>query len=220
MNHGFASYDPVTSGQASPHCLKEIVNQQWNVGSAFAQWWNYDRHYLKAIEEILTKASSFDRSDQIGVAGGNHPRVDPGGTVGPDGTNNAVLEHSEQLGLKRQGHLADLVEKNSPIICGTEQTMTGTGGSGEGAALMPEHFGLEQLMGNRRTVDRNEGAISPPGKIVDSPRDNLFTTATLASDQHCRVRGGNALYQRPQFGDRRMLADQHLRRHYPRAEIG
>src|SRR5580700_7680941 len=203
MNHGLAGYDPVTSGQARSHCLKEIVNQQWNVGSAFAQWWNYDRHYLKAIEEVLTKAASFDRGDQIGVAGGDHPRVDPGGTVGADGANNPVLEHSQQLGLERQGHLADFVEKDSPVICRAEETVTGTGGPGEGPTLVPEHFGLEQLMGNRRTIDRNEGAIAPPGKIVDGARNNFLAAATFTGDQNCRVRGSDALNQRPQFGDRR-----------------
>src|ERR1700691_1010033 len=97
--------------------------------------------------------------------------------------------------------------------------MARPGGAGEGAALMAEHLGLQQLVGNRRAIDRHESAPAPRRQGMDRPRDDFLAGAALARDQHGRIGGGNALDQGPQLDYARMLADEAAFGERPRSAI-
>src|SRR5581483_8995453 len=59
--------------------------------------------------------------------------------------------------------------------------------AGEGAALVAEELGLEQRIGERRAVDRDEAPALPLPLEVDRARGELLAGARLAVDQHGRV---------------------------------
>jgi hypothetical protein len=128
--------------------------------------------------------------------------------VGAHGPHDSVLQHAQQLGLKLQRHLADLIEEDRSAVGRAEKPVARTRRAGKGAALMAEHLGLQQLMRNRRTVDRHEGAAAPCRQSMDRPRDDFLAGAALACDQHRRVGGRNAVDQRPKFDYRYMFADE------------
>ena len=81
--------------------------------------------------------------------------------------DDPVLQHAQQLGLKLQRHLADLVEEDGAAVGRAEQSVARPGGAGESAALVAEHFRLQQFVRNRRAVDRHEGALAPCRQAVD-----------------------------------------------------
>src|SRR5271170_8029473 len=136
MNHRFPGDDPIPAGEAGSHFVKEIFDQQRDVGAPFAQWRHYNWNDLETIEEVLAEHPAFDSSDQVGVTGGYNTRIHAGGAVGADGAHNSVLEHAEELGLKPERHLANFVQKDCTAVSATEQSMTRAGGAGESATLV------------------------------------------------------------------------------------
>ena len=68
----------------------------------------------------------------------------------------ALLQHAQQLDLRRRRHLADLVEEQRAAVGQLEAALPAIGGAGEGALLVAEDLALEQRLGNRRAVDRDE----------------------------------------------------------------
>ena len=56
-------------------------------------------------------------------------------------------------------------------------------GAGEGAALVAEELGLEELEGEGGAVDLDEGALAAGGAVVDGAGDELLADAGLAPDE-------------------------------------
>ena len=56
--------------------------------------------------------------------------------------------------------------------------------AGEGAALDAEELGLDELVGQRRTVDRDEGLVLARAHLVQRAREALLADAGLAEQQH------------------------------------
>ncbi len=64
-----------------------------------------------------------------------------------------------------------------------EQPGLGGGGAGERAALVAEELALEQRVGERGAVDRDEAA-GAPGELVQGAREDLLARPGLAADEH------------------------------------
>ena len=84
------------------------------------------------------------------------------------------LKHAEELHLERQRHLADLVEEERSSL--SLRDASGLGGvcARKGAAGVPEQLALEQVLGNRTAVNRDEGRVGALARAVHRPRDKLF----------------------------------------------
>src|SRR5690606_23819469 len=75
--------------------------------------------------------------------------------------------------------------------------------AGEGAALVAEELALDELHGERRPVDDDEGPGLPRGVDVDRPREEPLAGAGLAAEEHGRVRlrrERHALVHRAELG--------------------
>ena len=59
--------------------------------------------------------------------------------------------------------------------------------AGEGALLVAEQFGLEQVVGNRRAVDGDERPVGPLAERVKRAREQFLAGAALAFEQHGRI---------------------------------
>jgi hypothetical protein len=70
--------------------------------------------------------------------------VDRSFPVGADGAHHPTLEDVEQLGLKRERELAELVEEQRSTVRLFEQTGAMSCGAGERALDVSEKFALEQ----------------------------------------------------------------------------
>ena len=70
-----------------------------------------------------------------------------------------------------------------------------------------EQLALEQRLGHRRAVDRDERARLAPAALVQRARDELLAGAALAGDQHGRVGLGDAVDQVADLPHRRARAD-------------
>ena len=98
----------------------------------------------------------------------------------------ALLQHAQQLDLRRRRHLADLVEEQRAAVRQLEAALPPIGRAGEGALLVAEDFALEQRLGNRGAVDGDERKAGARAQLVDGLRDQLLAGARLAGDEHRR----------------------------------
>ena len=76
--------------------------------------------------------------------------------------------------------------EDGAAVGGDKLTQLLAHGAGEAALLVAEELGLDQLVGDRRAVDLDEGALAPRARAVDGTRHQLFAGAALAGDQHRR----------------------------------
>ncbi len=120
------------------------------------------------------------------------------GLVAPIGNHFAFLEDAEQLGLKLERHLGDLVEQQSPAVRGAEEALAARRRAGEGALLVAEQHRLEHRLGKRGAVDRDERAVLACRIIVDRAGEDFLAGAGGSVDQDGDVGFGDALGEREQ----------------------
>ena len=89
------------------------------------------------------------------------------GARAADALELALLEDAQELGLHQRAHLADLVEEQGAARGLLEAADLGRRRAGEGSLLVTEELRFEELLGQRRAVDRHErlaGAAASPGE--------------------------------------------------------
>src|SRR2546422_7535335 len=109
--------------------------------------------------------------------------------------------------LKRQRQLADLVEQQRAAVRLVEQARPVSRGARERPLHVAEKLGLEQRVGDRGAVHRDERLRRSRARPMDRLRDDLLTGAALAGDEHrglvLRHAGDElqGLTHRPALGD-------------------
>src|SRR5207245_3493069 len=144
---------------------------------------------------------------EVAVRGGHLPHVDPERVLASDPLERLLLERAQDLRLGLQAHVPDLVQEERAAVGHLELPAAARQRPGERALLMAEQLGLDQLFGDRGTVDLDEGTFVTSGLDVDSPGDELLAAAVLAVDQHAAVGGRRGRDLIAERADRRALAD-------------
>ena len=109
-------------------------------------------------------------------------------TVRSDALNLTCLEKPQQQCLHAEAHLADFIEENRAAVRALQIAGFITVGVGEAALHVAEHLGLQQCVGNARTVDRHQWLRATGTALVNEPRDDFFTNPTLAGNEHFGAR--------------------------------
>ena len=98
----------------------------------------------------------------------------------------AFFQHAQELGLHVQGHVANLVKKQRPMLRLFEFAHVPSGRAGERAFLMPEQFGLNQLGRNRRAIQCDERTGGSPLRSCNVRATNSLPVPVSPS-MHTRV---------------------------------
>src|SRR5204863_6420490 len=138
-----------------------------NLLGSRAQGWHGQRDSVQAEEEILSELLGSHVLHEISIRCGDESHVDWLWLESTDPDELAPFDDSEDLGLKSQRHLADLVEERRPSRRGFEQPGPGVDRAGEGAALVTEKLALEQRLRQRRAVDADHRFAGTRGIVVD-----------------------------------------------------
>ena len=101
-----------------------------------------------------------------------------------DARDLPLLEHAQQLHLRRQRHVADLVEEQRARVRELEAPDATLGRAGERALLVAEQLALEQRLRQRPAVHGDERLVAPRTEPMDRARDELLARAALALDEH------------------------------------
>src|SRR5689334_6052099 len=95
-----------------------------------------------------------------------------------------LLNHPQQLALQRQRQLSNLVEKKRSSFGELHFSLLLGHGTGERPSLVAEQLAFEELVPERRAVDRDEGPPRAAAVGVNRPGRQLFAGARLADDEH------------------------------------
>ena len=162
----------------------KCVGEEQHVVAALPERRQVHVEDAQPVEEIVAEPAGRHLGRQIAVGGGDEPDIGLERRGPPDPLELSLLQHAEQLDLDRGGELADLVEEERAVGRQLEAPGLLPVRPGEGAALVAEQLGLEQRVGQRRAVDRHEGAVGARAGVVDGAGDQLLPRPALPGDQH------------------------------------
>src|SRR5262249_58463860 len=114
-----------------------------------------------------------------------------------DATYGLLLDHLEELGLKRRRDVADLVQEDGPAVGGLEEAGARGLRVRERTAFVAEELRLDQLLGQRGAVHLDERPLAPAACGMDGPRHVPLPGTRLAEEQHGgrRAAGGGRARQ-------------------------
>ena len=155
---------------------------------ALAQRRQPDRERVDAVVEILAEARVADELIERPVGRRDQAEVHLDRGVAAEPLEAALLEHAQQLGLRDERHVADLVEEERAVVGELEAAGLAIVRAGERPFLVAEDFRLEQRVGQRRAVHRLEAVRAAAAQLVDHPRHELLARSGRAEDRAPRCR--------------------------------
>ena len=102
----------------------------------------------------------------------------------PDAGKPLLLQEPEQLHLNIRWQLTDLIEKQRAAVRCFDQSFPLHVRASEGAFLMPEQLTLEQVLGDRVAVDRDEGPVFARTAPMNRKCSHLLACPAFAKQQH------------------------------------
>ncbi len=142
------------------------------------------------MEQVLAKFPLSRALLQILMRGRDDAHVHPDRLLAADAIELTLGQHAQQPCLQRGRHVADLIEEQRAAVRLLEAAAPQAVGARERTFLVTEQFGLEQLGGDRRGVERDERLGGARTVFVQRPRHQLLAGARLAGDQHVDARSG------------------------------
>src|SRR5437899_13084213 len=130
---------------------------------------------------------------QIAIGGGDDPYVHGLGLAAAQGFELALLAHAEQLDLRLERQVPDLVEEDGPTVGKLEAADPPIDGAGEGALDVSEEFALDEAGRDGAAVDLDQGALPARAAAVDGTGDQLLARSRLTDDEHGGIAGRYAI---------------------------
>jgi hypothetical protein len=147
---------------------------------------------------------------EIPIGRRNQSHVDACVLVVTDAPKFLRLEDTQQLDLKSQRHLPDLVEEQRARMCLRKQTLAILGGVSKRSSDMPKQLVLEQVLGNRGAVHDDERRLVAMRQRVQRSRHQLLAGAALTGDRNRDVGRRNHRDSLVELLDPRTAADDDI----------
>ena len=173
--------------------LEEGVGEQAHVPRPVAQRRQLDRDDVDAVVELLAELPLDGRLPEVAVGRRDHAHVHVHEGRPADAADLTLLQRAQQLHLKPHGHLGDLVEEERAVVGDLHEARLAAHRAGEGALLVAEELGLEQVLRQRGAVHRDEGLRRPRAVGVDGAGDQLLAGAGLAQHEDVGLGPGGLL---------------------------
>ena len=186
----------------------EAADELGHVLEAFAQGGHPDGEDVEPVIEVLAEAPLLHEADQILVGRRDQPEVDLDRVLGADGIDLALLQRTQQLHLRIERELADLVKEQRAVTGLLEFPGPLLGSAGERALLGPNRMLSTKFSGIGAAIDRDKRPAGACAFALDGTRDQLLTDAALAFDQHGYGRIGGALPELDDPGHRLAAGDR------------
>ena len=150
---------------------------------------------MQPVEQVLAERAVLHEVEQLAVGRRNDADVDLDRLAAADRLDGAFLQRAQQLYLRGQRQLADLVEKQRAAGGFDELAHVAFGGAGEGALLVTEQDRFHEIVGDGAAIDRDERFGLAFAGAVDGAGEQFLADAGLALDQHrnagsCRLLRG------------------------------
>ena len=161
-----------------------MVRQRLHIGPTLAQWRDLDWKDRQPEEEVLSKLPCGYRRLQLFVGGRHDADIHLQRLGAADPFEGLFFERAQDLGLQRQRHVANFVEKQRPVVRQLEASGLARIRAGKRALFVAEQFGFEQSLGNGGAVDGDKRAVGSGAERVQCARVQLLAGAAFAEQQH------------------------------------
>src|ERR1017187_5940689 len=95
---------------------QEVLRQDRDVALARPERRDDDVDDVDSVVEILPEAAAGDLGLEVAVGRGDEADIDAERGVGSDGLEASILQDTQELGLRRQWQLTELVEEQRPAV--------------------------------------------------------------------------------------------------------
>ena len=163
---------------------------------------------------IHPKPSVRHQPRQRTVGGHDDPGVDATGAGAADALDGQVLDGAQQLRLRRGREVRHLVEEQRAFM-GVLELAAPAAHARRRALFDAEQLCLEQCLDDRRTVDRDEGALAGGDSARASDERPLLAAAALAFDEDGEIGRRDPF---DALADRRMASLEPIRGAAPSVE--
>ena len=194
--------------------VEEVPRQEDGVAVALAERRKAQGDLGQPIEKVLAEPAGADQIVQIAMSGAHHPHIDGDLLAAADALDHTLLQEAQQLTLERRRQISDLVQEQGAAVGELDPPERLLFRAREGPALVTEQLGLQQGLGDRRAVDRDEATLAARAGGVDGPRHDLLAGAAFAVEDDARVGRRHPLDLPAQLDHRRACADD-ARQHTP-----
>ena len=154
---------------------------------------------IDAMEEVLAKFSVVNQRFQVAMCGHDYADVHGDRLVAADAFDFAFFEHAQKLCLHGERHVSDFVQEDRAAFGLLEFSEMAGGGASEGSLFVSEEFGLDELSGNGRAVQRNERTARSRASIVKSAGNKFLAGAGFTKNAHTRFAGRDTVDLRHDF---------------------
>ena len=168
---------------------------------------SYDSDDIEAVEQIGAEVTTIDDGRQVVVGGSDQADIDGDGRLQPTRVSSPYsTTRSRRSCGGRQG--GDFIKEQRAAIGILEAAGPCPRGAGEGAGFIAEEFGVDQVFGQRRAVERDQRPGGAAAALVQQLCNDILARARGPGDQH-RGRGiGDGFNLGPDGLDRRAVADE------------
>ena len=150
-----------------------------------------DDEFVQAVIKVPAEAARFDLAIQGDIGRGDDPHVDRHGAATAERTYLSLLENPQQLRLRGQGEVGDLVEEERAARSELEVPLLAPGGTRECAPLVTEELGFDERVRDRSAVQGHEQLAAPATQPVNGPGHHLLSGTGLALDKDRQRRVGH-----------------------------
>src|SRR5579883_2620369 len=166
---------------------QEMLSKQRNVTSAFTQGEQFEAKQVDAKVEVISEVMFANAQLEIAVCGCHNAHVGMGEAIGTERLIGALLKEAQQLALGGQGERIDLIQKKRASFSHSNQALLIRSGVSEGSPRVAEQLILDQVLGQRTTLDRHKRACLSRTQVMDSPCAQLFAGSRLTHQEYWSV---------------------------------
>ena len=174
--------------QVAAEALDEVPREHRDVARPLAQRRNRDRKHRQPEIEVLAEAGAPPRRPS-GPCWSRPRRARPPGRRAFRRRARTASPRARAGSWPGGGSGRSPISSRKSVPRCASSNLPGLrpAAPGERPLLVAEELGLEQRLGNRRAVDRDEGPVGPRAQRVQRAREELLAGAALAFEQHGRV---------------------------------
>ncbi len=166
----------------------------------------------QAVIKIATKRSASDFFGKLAMSGRHDAHVVTLGMTAAESGHLAGFEHAQELRLKADGQIADLVEEQRAAVGELERAGAVGVGTGVGALHVAEQIAFDQRLARSAAVEDDERRFAPRAVLVDGARGELLACPALAEKKNRRMRGAGSLEHGVDLPHRRAGAHERAER--------
>ena len=187
-----------------------MSEQQWHIVFAVSQRRQVNMSDIQPVIKIAAERFGGDEIIERLIRRRDDARINGNAPRAAYTIHLLVFEDAEDFGLRRQGHVADFIQKNRPVMRLFEFAALHRRRARKRAFFIAEQFAFNQMFRQRRAIDADERARSSGAIFLNETGDELFACAAFSGNQYRAVGRRNFLEIALYVADARTLPNQRL----------